>query len=67
MIPRDIQEWVLIAFSATMGAVIGFIYSVVSVFLWIFKSIFIGLIKLSLLLIEWADDRWYQQEIADRH
>ena len=61
-----IEYLILIAFSGAIGAVIGFVYSIVALQVWFFKTIFIGLVKLSVLLIEWADDYWYQFEIADR-
>lgn len=66
MNPNDNQNWNSTVFTAVLGAVIGYVYSVVSIKIWIYKSIAIAIIKLAVLLIEWADERWYQLEIADR-
>lgn len=56
---------VMIAFSGALGFMIGFIYSIVAITIWLLQSTYIGLVKLSVILIEWADDHWYQLEIAD--
>jgi hypothetical protein len=61
-----IFEMILVAFSTAIGATIGFVHSVVAITVWFLSSIFVGLVRLSLVSIEFADECWPDLEIVDR-